>query len=359
MKLTEFDYTLPKELIAQHPSSGRGDSRLMVLDRRKETISHDSFSNFPDYLSEGDVLLLNNTKVFSARLVGVKKKSGGKVELLLVRKKEFGYWNAMIKSSGKLKENMEIHLNDDTFVQLIEKENETGLWLIRFKGDENVDYFIEKNGFVPLPPYIKREDKELEARDKERYQTVYASKKGAVAAPTAGLHFTQEILKRIREKGVEIAEITLHVGPGTFKPVKAEFIEQHFMDPEYFEISTSSEKIISKAIREKRRIVSVGTTTVRTIESINRPGGSNQIEPPFWRSDEKTSPISGYTDLFIYPGFKFRYVGSLLTNFHLPKSTLLMLVSAFAGKGFTQRAYQEAIRGKYRFYSYGDAMLVL
>ena len=355
MKLSEFYYDLPKDLIAQHPLPSRDNSRLMILDRKNSSIHHNTFSNFPDYFYKGDLLLLNNTKVFPARLIGKKKNTGGKVEILLTLETEPGIWKAMIKSSGKLKENTEITFSLNGFSAVIigkdknnmgDKEYEAER-LIQFDSEESVKTILDKIGLTPLPPYIKRNhDKPSSTLDKERYQTVYASKSGAIAAPTAGLHFTEDILNRLKKKGVEIAEVTLHVGTGTFKPVKTEFIEQHTMDPEYFEIDTSSAKKIKKAFSEKRRIITAGTTPSRTIESIDIEG-------------DAVHPLSGRTDLFIYPGYNFRFVNALLTNFHLPGSTLLMLVYAFAGKKLAKKAYKEAIEKKYRFYSYGDAMLIL
>ncbi len=363
MRLSDFDYVLPKDLIAQHPPPARDRSRLMILDRKTNTISSNTFSNFPDYLYKGDLLILNNTKVFPARLVGSKKGTGGKVEILLVQDTGSGIWKAMVKSSGKLNEKIEIDFGcNGASAKLIGREKDKeggrkrdgdeyrdmgGLWLVQFNSKESVRDLIDQIGLVPLPPYIKRKkNKPSSLRDIERYQTIYASKSGAIAAPTAGFHFTREILKRIKEKGVEVAEITLHVGTGTFKPVKAGWIRNHSMDPEYFEIGASSENMILKAVKEGRRIIAVGTTTARTLESI-------RIE------ENRIKTRMGYTNLFIYPGFEFQFSGALLTNFHLPKSTLLMLVYAFAGKEIAKQAYQQAIKRKYRFYSYGDAMLIL
>ena len=355
MKLSEFHYHLPKDLIAQHPLSSRDNSRLMILDRKNNSINHNTFSNFPDYFYKGDLLVLNNTKVFPAKLIGKKKNTGGKVEILLTHETEPGIWKAMIKSSGKLKENTEITFSLSGFSAVIVGKDKSNLSdeeyraqrLIQFDSKESAKKILDKVGLIPLPPYIKRnQGKPSSILDKERYQTVYASKVGAIAAPTAGLHFTEDILSRLKKKGVEIAEVTLHVGAGTFKPVKTEFIEQHSMDPEYFEIDAPSAKKIKKAVSEKRRIIGAGTTSSRTIESIDIEG-------------DTVNPLRGRTDLFIYPGFNFRFVNALLTNFHLPGSTLLMLVYAFAGKNLAQKAYREAIEKKYRFYSYGDAMLIL
>tara|TARA_B100000315_G_scaffold257765_1_gene307630 strand:+ start:3490 stop:4557 length:1068 start_codon:yes stop_codon:yes gene_type:complete len=355
MKLSEFYYDLPKSLIAQHPLPSRDNSRLMILDRKNSSINHNTFYNFPNYFYKGDLLVLNNTKVFPAKLIGKKKNTGGKVEILLTQETEPGIWEAMIKSSGKLKENTEITFSLSGFSAVIVGEDKSKLRdkedgtqrLIQFNSEESAKNILDKVGLTPLPPYIKRnQGKPSSTLDKERYQTVYASKSGAIAAPTAGLHFTEDILNRLRKKGVEVVEVTLHVGTGTFKPVKTEFIEQHTMDPEYFEIDAPSAKKIKKAVSEKRRIIAAGTTPSRTIESIDIEGDS-------------VTPLRGRTDLFIYPGFNFRFVNALLTNFHLPGSTLLMLVYAFAGKKLAQKAYREAIERKYRFYSYGDAMLIL
>ena len=357
MKLTEFDYDLPKDLIAQRPLSARDDSRLMVLDRKNNTIDHHSFSNFLDYVQKNDVIVLNNTKVFPARLMGSKKGTGGKVEILLVQETGLGAWKAMVKSSGKLKENMEISFGlNGASGKLIARENgpdngedseSGGLWLIQFSSEESAKSLINEIGLVPLPPYIKRDNYRPSSRlDKEGYQTIYASNSGAIAAPTAGLHFTHEILQSVKKREAKIAEITLHVGIGTFKSVRKELIKHHVMIPEYFEIDHTSEDIIKKAIKSGKRIFAVGTTSVRTIESLRIV--KNNIEP-----------LKGYTNLFIYPGYEFQYVNALLTNFHLPKSTLLMLVYAFAGKELAKKAYQEAIKRRYRFYSYGDAMLII
>lgn len=355
MKLSGFDYTLPKKLIAQHPLPKRDSSRLMVLNKKENSIAHDTFSNFPNYLNRGDLVVLNDTKVFPARLIGHKKKSGGKVEILLIREIGPGKWSCMMKSSGKLKEHTEITFSLNGLSALIIGKNNTendakdfdGQWLVQFNSRENLINFIEKDGLIPLPPYIKRDqDKPSSPEDRERYQTVYAAKSGAIAAPTAGLHFTEDTFKRIKEKGVDVAEITLHVGPGTFKPVKTEVIEGHLMDPEYYEISAISVQKIKKALEKNRRIITIGTTSTRTIEAI----------------DFKSINVCnkrGCSNLFIYPGFQFKHMNGLLTNFHLPKSTLLMLVYAFAGKKLAKQAYKEAVRGKYRFYSYGDAMLIL
>lgn len=357
MKLSEFDYDLPKDLIAQYPLPSRDSSRLMVLDRKSDSIHHSTFSNFPDYLRKGDLLILNNTKVFPAKLIGKKKNTGGKVEILLTQEIEPGIWKAMLKCSGKIKENTELTFSLNGLSAVIvgkdKNKNEQGnndygtQWLVQFNSEESVNNILDKIGLVPLPPYIKRDQDKLSSiEDKERYQTVYASKSGAIAAPTAGLHFTEDVLSRLKEKGVEIAEVTLHVGAGTFKPVKTEFIEQHSMEPEYFEINDSSAKKIRKAVSEKRRIIAIGTTSTRAIESIETKG-------------DAICPLKGRTGLFMSPGFNFRFVSALLTNFHLPKSTLLILVYAFAGKKLVRKAYREAIEKKYRFYSYGDAMLIL
>jgi S-adenosylmethionine:tRNA ribosyltransferase-isomerase len=321
----------------------------MVLDRANNTIDHKIFSDLPDYFLRGDLLVLNNTKVQPIRLIGTKKNTGGKVEILLVQEIEPGVWNAIVKSAGRIFDKMEIIFKEiNISATLIGREaSSEELWLLQFQGEESVNNIMKKIGRVPLPPYIKRNhNNPSTVLDRERYQTVYASKIGAIAAPTAGLHFTKDSLKKIKEKGVEITDVTLHTGIGTFKPVKTEFIKQHFMNPEYFEISNASGKKLRNAIKNKRRIIAVGTTTVRTIESVRIK--ENMIKPR-----------KGYTNLFICPGFNFLFVKALITNFHLPKSTLLMLVYSFAGKDLAKKAYKEAIAKKYRFYSYGDAMLVL
>ncbi|MBI5328733.1 MAG: tRNA preQ1(34) S-adenosylmethionine ribosyltransferase-isomerase QueA [Deltaproteobacteria bacterium] len=361
MRLEDFNYHLPKELIAQIPCERRDKSKLMILHRKDGTVEHKVFSELTDYLKPGDVLVLNNTKVIPARLFG-NKTTGGAVEVLLIQKSEVRglpsnasiegqkseVWNCLINPSKSLKKNAEIIFEHGLKAKIAERMTD-GEWLIELYAEIEIDKAIEKIGIMPLPPYIKRgkgqgaRSKEL---DIERYQTVFAKEKGAIAAPTAGLHFTDELLKKIQELGVQIFYITLHTGLGTFKPVKTENITKHKMEPEYYKVAAATFKAIKKAKHENRRIIAVGSTVAKTLEAIVRCGWEKPI-------------LSGYTNLFIYPGYKFNAADALITNFHLPKSTLLMLVSALAGQDFIKKAYQEAIKQSYRFFSYGDAMMII
>lgn len=354
MRLKDFDYSLPPRLIAQHPPENRGESRLMVLHRKEGTLEHHVFSDLPEYLRPGDVLVVNDTKVLPARLIG-KKASGGRVEILLVRKRENGAdgrhsqeWECLVQGAGKLGKRTAVLLDPAIRAELLERTPD-GLWRLSLRGreDEELDQSLERIGFAPLPPYIRRNgDVQLKARDLDRYQTVYARKEGAIAAPTAGLHFTEELLERIRRKGISVLPLTLHVGMGTFLPVKQEEVEKHRLEPELFEITPETARAINDARAAGRRVLGVGTTVTRALESAMDQGG-------------KIQALKGQTDLFILPGRQFRSVDGLVTNFHLPRSTLLMLVFAFAGREFILAAYEEAIRRNYRFYSYGDAMLIL
>lgn len=388
VRLQEFNYHLPKELIAQFPCERRDESRLMVLNRKERTISHKKFFELTDYLKAGDVLVLNNTKVIPARLFG-KKTTGGVVEVLLIQKLEirnqesqispatFQTWSCLINPVRGLKKGSEIIFEYGLKAAIIEKGVE-GEWIIelhryppgdRFKicPQENagidIDEIIEKVGNMPLPPYIKRghgpgvrgQDAEL---DKERYQTVFAKEKGAIAAPTAGLHFTEEMLKKIQNLGVEILYITLHTGLGTFKPVKEEDITEHRMMPEYYNISLDTFEAVKNAKKENRRIIAVGSTATRALETMVNPPISPLAKGGAGGFGWERPGLSGYTNLFIYPGYRFNVVDALITNFHLPKSTLLMLVAAFAGRDFIMQAYEEAVRLHYRFFSYGDAMMI-
>ncbi|VAX15044.1 S-adenosylmethionine:tRNA ribosyltransferase-isomerase [hydrothermal vent metagenome] len=337
-----FDYTLPDNLIAQHPASDRSSSRLMLLNRQDGSIGHSGFSSFPDMLNHGDTLVLNNTKVFPARLMA-KRMSGAKVEILLIRQHDGSTWDAYVGGLKKIKPDETLLIGDGR-VKLLEKL-EGGAARFHFESEAEVERLIANFGLVPLPPYIKRDSGQSRQGDRERYQTVYARSKGSCAAPTAGLHFTDNILKQIIAKDIQIVEITLHVGPGTFKPVKSDTIEDHVMDREYYEISDAAAHAINDAKNAGRRIIAVGSTVTRTLESKAQENGL-------------IAPGAGSTSLFITPGFKFRMADALLTNFHLPRSTLLILVSAFAGRGHVLKAYQEAIRERYRFYSYGDAMFI-
>ncbi|MBX0312650.1 MAG: tRNA preQ1(34) S-adenosylmethionine ribosyltransferase-isomerase QueA [Sulfurihydrogenibium sp.] len=336
MKLSDFDYHLPKELIAKYPAQPRDSCRLMVLNRKDKTIEHKIFRDVIDYLKPGDTLVLNNTKVIPARLIGKKEKTGANIEVFLLRPIEDNIWEALIKNVRRLKKNQKIIISDDFYVEFLDRDDEKAIVKIYSK---DIKSDLEKYGHVPLPPYIEREDEE---KDKDYYQTVFAEKEGSVASPTAGLHFTKELLEKIKEKGVNIAYITLHVGLGTFKPVKTEDITKHKMHEEYFTIPKETLEMIKKTKENKKSVVAVGTTVVRALETYGKFG--------------KTE---GFTDIFIYPPYEFKIVDKLITNFHLPKSTLLMLVSAFADRDFILRAYNEAIKEKYRFFSYGDAMLIV
>jgi S-adenosylmethionine:tRNA ribosyltransferase-isomerase len=355
MRLSDFDYILPKELIAQHPAEERDSSRLLILDRKSGKIEHTVFKNIINLLSPVDVLVLNDTAVFPARLIGRKKKTGGKVEVFLLKEISENRW--------KIIPNSELRTPNPSDVVFGEGDMEC-----KVSGNEavfdcngNIYDILEKYGQVPLPPYIKRGGGQWAGdNDKERYQTVYAKKRGAVAAPTAGLHFTKELLADIEKKGVEIAKVTLHVGYGTFKPIKSENIKEHKIDPEYYEIKESEAKKINSAVKSDRRIVAVGTTTVRTLESAVSMSPLPLGERDGVRgANREITAQCGYSDLFIYNGFDFKITEALLTNFHLPKSSLLMLVCAFAGKDMVLNAYNEAIKRRYRFYSYGDAMLIV
>jgi S-adenosylmethionine:tRNA ribosyltransferase-isomerase len=336
MKLSDFDYHLPKELIAKYPAQPRDSCRLMVLNRKDKTIEHRIFRDVIDYLKPGDTIVLNNTKVIPARLIGKKEKTNANIEVFLLRPIEDNIWEALIKNVRRLKKNQKIIISDDFYVEFLSKDDEKAIVKIHSK---DIKSDLEKYGHVPLPPYIEREDEE---KDKDYYQTVFAEKEGSVASPTAGLHFTKELLEKIKEKGVNIAYITLHVGLGTFKPVKTEDITKHKMHEEYFTIPKETLEMIKKTKENKKSVVAVGTTVVRALETYGKFG--------------KTE---GFTDIFIYPPYEFKIVDKLITNFHLPKSTLLMLVSAFADRDFILRAYNEAVKEKYRFFSYGDAMLII
>ncbi|MDP2910962.1 MAG: tRNA preQ1(34) S-adenosylmethionine ribosyltransferase-isomerase QueA [Candidatus Omnitrophota bacterium] len=339
MKLSDFDYNLPKELIAQYPSEKRDESRLLVLNKDTGGIEHRIFRDIIEYVAPGDILVLNNTKVLPAQLMG-KKETGGKVEALILNTGEGrrvkGEYEALLKPARGCNIGSRILFGDGALKAEVTRI-ENGRRFLRFDCSGDLEEMLDKLGEMPLPPYIKRN---VSDSDKERYQTVYASKKGAIAAPTAGLHFTKKLLGDIFEKGVNVEHVTLHVGYGTFKPVSVENIKEHKMEEEYFEIEN---EVIEKLKNKSGRTIAVGTTSARVLESEAKPKQSRK----------------GWTDLFIYPGYEFKAVDVLLTNFHLPKTTLLMLVSAFCGRGLLFKAYEEAIREKYRFYSYGDAMLII
>jgi len=334
MKTADFDYELPHELIAFYPVTNREESRLMIVNRNNQKIEHIRFLELPQILKEGDILILNNTKVIPSRLFG-KKDEDKKVEVLLTERINPSLWKAIMKNP---KHDLKIEFGGLKGKVLKDGKDE---WVIEF--EEDADDYIEHSGRMPLPPYIKRQPEE---NDRIFYQTVYADKKGAVAAPTAGLHFTRRLLDEIRQKGIKILYITLHVGAGTFKPVKTENVEQHKIHQEYREMPVETALAINRAKREGKRIVALGTTVVRTLEGALDKNGN--VQPAF-----------GYTGLFIYPGFKFQVVDVIITNFHLPRSTLLMLVSAFADRELILKAYKEATEMKYRFLSYGDAMIII
>ena len=345
--ISDLDYDLPKELIAQRPPAKRSDSRLLVLRRDSGQIEHCEFPDFVRELRPDDVLVINDTKVIPARLIG-RRRTGGKVEALLVESQDADKrrWTALVKARGKLGEGEVIDLDGDARLRAV-KRGEGMEWEVEILSDRSTGELLSAIGLPPLPPYIDQDpaDSARRADDVRRYQTVYARSEGAIAAPTAGLHFTQELVQVIVARGVAIVPVTLHVGLGTFLPIKAEFLEDHSMHSERFEVSEESAIAISRARADRRRIVAVGSTSCRVLESVA------------W--SHVNGPLQGTIDLFIYPPFGFRSVRSLLTNFHLPKSTLLALVCAFAGRELVMKAYQEAIERRYRFYSYGDAMLIV
>jgi len=345
MKLSEFDYHLPPELIAQEPSLKRDQSRMMVLEKNKDTLFHRHFFNLPDFLKKGDTLVLNDSKVIPARLHG-RKETGAVVEVLLLTRKAGNnpcqpIWEVLLRPGKRVRPGTPLIFNAYGQGRILDRISEKK-WLIEFKTDLPFETFLDRYGSVPLPPYIDRKDGESRhEQDRQRYQTVYARCPGSVAAPTAGLHFTPDILNQLEALGVTIARVTLHVGYGTFLPVEAENVEEHAMEEEYFEIPPESAAVISEA----KRVVAVGTTSTRVLESIADAQG-------------RIKATSGFTKLFIYPGYRFKRVNALLTNFHLPKSSLYLLTSAFGGTELIRKAYAEAIRERYRFYSYGDCMFI-
>ena len=340
MKVSDFNYDLPQELIAQVPIKNRDESRLMVLDRKSKTIDHKIFKDILDYLKPGDCLVRNNTKVIPARLYGIKEETGINVEFLLLNRIEGDYWEVMVKPGRRLKKGTNVIFGNGLLKAEILDIMEGGNRKVKFIYEGIFNEIIDQIGLMPLPPYIHEK-----LQDKDRYQTVYAKYEGSAAAPTAGLHFTDELLEKIKQKGVEIANVTLHVGIGTFRPVKEENVEEHKMHTEHFYIKDEDVEKINKAKRTGHRIIAVGTTSCRVLESIaDENGYVKQIETD--------------TGIFIYPGYKFKCIDGLITNFHLPESTLIMLVSALAGKEFVMKAYEEAVREKYRFFSFGDAMLI-
>ena len=342
MKVEEFDYHLPPSLIAQYPPPQRGQTSLMVLHRQTGAIEHRSFGDIAQYLGPSDLLVMNNTRVLPARLIG-KKETGGRVEMLLIPSwnGKGEEWKALIKGGGNMKPGARIRFEQSLEGKVGEVKN--GIGKVSFSSQGEVIDILRKIGHVPLPPYIKRGDEPL---DRERYQTVFAERDGSIAAPTAGLHFTHDLLQSLRENGVRTTTITLHVGVGTFAPVKAQDAEDHLMETEWIEITQETAREIGDTKDRGGKVIAVGTTTTRALESFST--GSGEVKPG-----------RGMTSLFIYPPYRFKVIDGLITNFHLPKSTLVMLASAFAGTDLLMKAYQEAIRRKYRFYSYGDAMLIL
>ncbi len=358
MLLSEYDYNLPEELIAQMPADKRENSRMMVLNRKDRTISHKHFYDIIDLLDENTLLVMNNTKVLPARLIG-HKDTGAKIEVFLLKQaknntpnekeqKNHHLWEVLIKPSKRVKPDTIIKISDELSVKAIKRLEDNGEWLVELLFDgNNVLDILHRNGQIPLPPYIERKipNEDLKKLDFERYQTVYAKDEGSVAAPTAGLHFTKEILEKLQAKGVELAYVTLNVGLGTFRPVQCDNVENHKMHSETFEISEKAAEQINRAKKEGKQIVAVGTTTVRTLETAFQKYGCIKA-------------CHDHSELFIYPPYEFKVIDKLITNFHLPKSTLLMLVSALAGKDFIFEAYKEAIEKKYRFFSYGDCIFI-
>lgn len=354
MKLSDFNYDLPQELIAQDPLEQRSESRLMVLDRENGTISHRHFYDVIDYLNPGDCLVINDTKVIPARLMGIKEDTGAAIEVLLLKRKDDSTWETLVKPGRKARVGARIVFGADSnisdemtgkitgklvgeVVDIVEEGNR----LIRFEYKGIFEEILDALGQMPLPPYITHK-----LEDKSRYQTVYAKHDGSAAAPTAGLHFTNELLRQIEEKGVKIAHVTLHVGLGTFRPVKEENILDHHMHSEFYTIDEAAAEIINSTKDNGGRVISVGTTSTRTLETVGDETGHVRA-------------ASGWTDIFIYPGYRFKIVDSLITNFHLPESTLLMLVSALYDREKILEAYEEAVRERYRFFSFGDAMLIM
>lgn len=340
MDVKDFDYYLPEELIAQDPLEDRSSSRLMVLDKKTGEIQHKIFKDILDYLKPGDCLVLNNTKVIPARLFGVKEGTQAKIEILLLKRKENDIWETLVKPGKKAKPGTKIIFGDGLLVGEVIDVVEDGNRLIQFSYEGIFEEILDQLGQMPLPPYITHT-----LKDKNRYQTVYAKYDGSAAAPTAGLHFTKELLEKVKAKGIDIAEVTLHVGLGTFRPVKVENVLDHHMHSEFYMVSAEAAEKINATKDRGGRIISVGTTSTRTLESAADENG-------------RLKECSGWTEIFIYPGYKFKLVDCLITNFHLPQSTLVMLVSALAGREHVLAAYEEAVKEKYRFFSFGDAMFI-
>ena len=344
MRLSDFDYKLPEELVAQYPIKKRDHSRLMVINRTDGSIEHKRFYNIIDYLYPGDLLVLNETKVYPARLWAIKDRTDAVVEVFLLRELSNNLWEVMVKPARKVRIGNKLTVAEGVQCDVIDNTVSGGR-VVRFKGIEQEDLYalIDKVGKSPLPPYI---DRDPIPEDKIKYQTVYAKRRGAVAAPTAGLHFTEELMQKLKDKGVEIFPVVLHIGLGTFRPVTVEDLSRHRMDSEYYEVNAETANAINEAKSRKKRVIAVGTSVVRALETITVSGF-------------QISPRKGWTDKFIYPPYEFKMVDALVTNFHQPKSTLIMQVSAFASYELIMKAYREAVKKKYHFFSYGDAMIIL
>ena len=340
MNVSDFDYELPEELIAQDPIEDRSSSRLLMLDKKTGAIEHHIFRDIIDALNPGDCLVINNTRVIPARLLGVKEDTGAAIEVLLLKRRDNDIWETLVKPGKKMKLGAVVSFGDGSLKGTVVDVVEEGNRLIQFSYEGIFEEILDQLGQMPLPPYITHR-----LEDKSRYQTVYAKYDGSAAAPTAGLHFTKELLAAIREKGINIAEVTLHVGLGTFRPVKADVVEEHHMHSEYYSVNPETADLINTTRKNGGRIIAVGTTSCRTLESASTPDGVLHAG-------------DGWTEIFIYPGYQFHVVDALITNFHLPKSTLMMLVSALAGRDHIMNAYAEAVKDRYRFFSFGDAMFI-
>ena len=339
MKTDDFDFYLPEKLIAQTPLEKRDSSRLLVLDKETGNITHESFSNIIDYLNEGDILVLNDTKVMPARILGTKEDTGAVIELLMLKETEKDTWEVLSKPAKRIKIGTVVKFSDKLKAECVGL-GEEGIRIFKFIYDGIFYEILDELGEMPLPPYIHEK-----LKDKDRYQTVYAKNIGSAAAPTAGLHFTKELMDKIKDKGIKIEYITLHVGLGTFRPVSVDDVTNHKMHSEFYQMSNETAKVLNEAKKNNNRIISVGTTSTRTLETIMNLYG-------------EFKECSGWTDIFIYPGYQFKAITSLITNFHLPKSTLIMLVSALAGKENIMNAYNEAVKNEYRFFSFGDSMFI-
>jgi S-adenosylmethionine:tRNA ribosyltransferase-isomerase len=340
LKVKDFYFDLPKEFIAQHPLTKRDESKLMVVNKTSGEIEHKKFKDIIEYLKPGDCLVLNDTRVLPARLIGVKDGTGGKMEFLLLKRIDINHWETLVKPGKKAKIGTRFIFGNGELAAQVISISEGGSRVVKFEFEGIFEEVLDRLGEMPLPPYITEK-----LQDKERYQTVFSKEVGSAAAPTAGLHFTEELLQEIKSIGVEIAFVTLHIGLGTFRPVKAEMVEEHQMHSEYYVLSRETADLINTAKEKGGRVIAVGTTSNRTLESIADENG-------------KVHEKSGWTDIFIYPGYKFKIVNALITNFHLPESTLIMLVSAFAGQDLVMGAYDMAVKEKYRFFSFGDAMFL-